>query len=110
MAYQKLHQDLDLSGSVINTESTVQPSVMRVLRSFVAACMLSMAKVGYCLSFDKSEDPEQVFENKRHTMQYAIRCLGLMTSVVYLGYLFVAAHPHAFDVQRIGLLFDYIVP
>lgn len=110
MVYHKLHQDLDLSESVINTESSNQSSVMRVLRSFVAACMLSMAKVGYYLSFDKSENPEQVFANKSHTKMYAVRCLGVMTALVCLSYWFVDTHPHAFDVQRIGLLFDYIVP
>lgn len=110
MVYQKVQRDLDLSKSIANTESSIQHSVMRIFKSFVAACVLSMAKAGYYLSFNKTQRPEYILSNKRYTVVYAVRCLGLMSLFAYLSHLLLGAHHHVFDVQRIGMFFDYIVP
>ena len=109
MAYQKLQQHVDLMEAIASTDSLVQQPVMKSLRSFVAACMLSMAKAGYYLHFGRSQHAEYVLSKKHYTAIFAVRCLGLMSLFGYLSYQFLGAH-HPFDVQRIGMLFDYIVP
>jgi hypothetical protein len=109
MAYQKLQQHVDLMEDMAITDLLVQQPVMKTIRSFIATCMLSTAKAGYYLHFGRSQHAEYVLSKKRYIAIFAVRCLGLMSLFGYLSYQLLSAN-NAIDVQRIGILFDYIVP